>query len=245
MQPRYGRLYGAAVLRPLAEQLLAILGVRAGETVCDLVCDGGVLTRMLADAAGPRGSVIAVDVAESLVESARAAGGARSAPVRTIITDGSHVALPSACCDHVASVLTIGFGDAAALRVEAHRVARSTGSVAAVCWDPSRPPPHERALAAALHEAGVATSPFLATALSSPWHVSPGSQRRDVHDVVRFDGFASYWTACVSERPLGIDIASLPDEQLDIAKTRCLRELEAFIAADGTMRIPVDALVLS
>jgi len=43
MEPRFGRLYMRAVLRPFAEQVVGVLGVQPGETACDLICDGATM----------------------------------------------------------------------------------------------------------------------------------------------------------------------------------------------------------
>ncbi len=67
MEPRFGRLYSAAVLRPFAEQLVGELGVRAGEVACDLLCDSGTLALALGTAVGAQGRVVLVDSDEQLL----------------------------------------------------------------------------------------------------------------------------------------------------------------------------------
>jgi hypothetical protein len=62
-----------------------------------------------------------------------------------------------------------------------------------------------------------------------------------IHDVVRFDGIAHYWAAMVTERPIarGVDPADT------VLRQRVERALQPHTAADGTMRIACEAVVIS
>lgn len=241
MEPRYGRLYAAAVLRPLAEQLVAEVGARQGDRVCDLMCDSGTLTTALAPVIGREGSVALVDTDESLlrlaVEEVRRADGTVSAAVAA----GGVVPLADASCDRVASLCTFGFWDGASLFDEAARVAGPRGTVAVIAWDKDAPPVHEETLVDALHaEAGI-RSEFLRRCLSGA--VPGGGAWEDlvVRDVARFDGIAQYWQALVVERPVAAELAALPRSITDGVRAACERRLHHFIAADGTIRLPVMA----
>jgi hypothetical protein len=74
------------------------------------------------------------------------------------------------------------------------------------------------------------------TALPPPDPVtSPnGWRQRRLSDVARFDGIGQLFTALTDER--GIDV---PGDRRDALRERLAREVAAFTAADGTMRIPV------
>jgi SAM-dependent methyltransferase len=58
---------------PQARRLLALAEVQPGERVLDVGCGPGTLTVLAADAVGPTGHVVAVDVADEMVVKARAA----------------------------------------------------------------------------------------------------------------------------------------------------------------------------
>jgi SAM-dependent methyltransferase len=55
----------------VVSRLVPLAGIRAGQTVVDLCCGPGLLTRRLAELVGPAGTVIGVDGSEAMVEIAR------------------------------------------------------------------------------------------------------------------------------------------------------------------------------
>ena len=69
-----------------AEKLLALLPLRGDETVLDAGCGSGRVTRRLLDLV-PRGSVIAVDSSEEMVEHARETLGDRATVLRADLTE--------------------------------------------------------------------------------------------------------------------------------------------------------------
>jgi len=244
VRARYGPRYSAVVLRPLAEQLLGMFPVRAGQTACDLLCDSGVLTAALARAVAPQGAVIAADVSADLVKAAYDAATHGTAQVRTCITDGVVIPLKRHSCDVVASLLTLGFGDPGALITEARQIVSPGGAMAIMHWDASIPPEHENALVRSLSDCAGYRSPFLDSVLSQVLG-NGHTDRIRVRDVVRFDGFTDYWHACVAERPLGDELTALTDELIGEVQAHTARALERFTAADGSLRIPVEALVVT
>jgi SAM-dependent methyltransferase len=184
---RYGQLYGAAVLRPLAEQLAAALDVQPGQTVCDLLCDEGELTRALEARVAPDGTVFATDI-------------------DTVIRLGA-VPLADGVCDAAGVLFTAGF--AANVPSEARRVCGPRGRVLAAVWDRENPPAHERVLEAALQTAARHSSAYLRAVLAVP--VTSAGVSLTVHDVVRFDSVAHYWAAMVSQRlPLMAELRAIP-----------------------------------
>ena len=242
MGPRYGRLYASAVLRPLAEQLVAALGVRPGEIVCDLMCDSGTLGLALGAAVGSAGRVLLVDSDPDVLAAAAGEVAAAGCTVARAIADAAGGAVAGGSCHRAASLCAAGFWPGASLPDEAERITRPSGTIALLTWDPVHPPAHERALADALRDEAGFDSVFLAQCLHAP--VIADHRRWDtaaLHDVVRFDGIAQYWVAMVLERPVAVELARVPDETLRAVRARCERLLGQYIAADGTMRIPVTA----
>jgi SAM-dependent methyltransferase len=245
VEPRYGRLYANAVLRPFAEQLVAALDVRPGETTCDLMSDSGTLGVALGAAVGRRGLVLLVDTDAALLAAAAGDVAATGCAVSTAIADARGVAVAGASCDRIAALCTTGFWPAPSLLDEAERIVRPAGKAAVLTWDITQPPVHEAALADALRDVAGIRSQFLARCLQAP----PISERprwnvRRLRDVVRFDGIGQYWMAMVAERPVAAELARLSEEAVRAARATCEVALRQFTAADGTMRIPVTATLL-
>jgi SAM-dependent methyltransferase len=238
VEPRFGRLYASAVLRPLAEQVVTMLGVQPGETVCDLMCDGGTLGVALGTAVGAGGNVVLIDTDTELLRRAVADVSVWSGATTGLVSDAVSP-VPDASFDRVASLCTLGFWRGASLLDVARRATRPTGRTAVLTWDAPR---HELALVDALHEVLGITSPFLTRCLATPDPQPDGDwERMSVHDVVRFDGIATYWAAMVTERPLAGEVAHQLDDAVHAVRAACQRALEPWTAADGTMRIPVHA----
>lgn len=243
MAPRFGRLYASAVLRPLAEQVVDALDVHPGETGCDLMCDAGTLGLAFAAVVGPEGRVLFVDTDAATSDAARREVSRSGCAAVSLVAGAHAIPVTTASCDRVASLLTAGFWDGASLFDEAERVRTPGGSAAIVTWDEANPPAHEVALEAALRAEVGLDSRFL-RACRAPVSMPRHWETVLLRDVVRFDGMAQYWAAMVLERPVAGEIASLPETALQASRMACERALRAFIAADGTMRIPVAATML-
>ena len=240
MEPRYGRLYAKAVLRPLAEQVVDALDVHPGDTACDLMCDAGTLGVALGSAVGDMGRVVLVDTDAALLAAAMAAASAGGCHVTTHLAAGAASALGDASLDRIATLCTFGFWRDGSLLDTAARALRPTGRAAVLTWDSSLQPPHEAALVEALRDVAGIQSRFLAQCLASP--DAEQSRRWEpvaVHDVVRFDGIREYWAAMVVERPVVRELEHQPERVIAAVRDACQRALLAWTAADGTMRIPV------
>lgn len=242
MLPRYGPLYSASVLRPIAEQLLKALDVQPGQTVCDLVCDGGVLTRELGRAVASHGTVFAADVDIGLARSVAAgAEGNDTGNVCAIAPRAGRVPLDDHACDRVGSLLTLGF--APALLAEARRTVKDGGRIVIAVWDPDSPPAHELALRSALQRLAGRSSSFLSAVL---WSTSvEGLLISRIRDVARFDGAEQLWAALVDERPIAGELADLPADVVSGVREQLALALARYAAPDGTLRIPVQAVLLS
>jgi trans-aconitate methyltransferase len=224
------------VLRPLAEQVAAALRPTPELPLLDLLCDAGVLTRELARAAGPERVVYAVDTQPELA-SAAAAG---LSSVRAVTLGSGALPVADGSCAGVGSLLTLGFEPDALAR--ARPLLHSGGTMACAVWDPDDVPAHEEVLVRALREEAGYVSPFLRRVLEVP--ISDRRQAERIADVVRFDSEAQYWAALVTERPLGGELRGLPADAVAAVRRSAARSLSTFEAADGTLRIPVRALLL-
>ncbi|MFI5284787.1 MAG: class I SAM-dependent methyltransferase [Candidatus Dormibacteria bacterium] len=242
MGPRFGRRYTSAVLRPLAEQVVAVLGVQPGETACDLVCDTGVGGVALGRAVGTQGRVVLVDTDAALLGDAARDVSETGCVASTLLAAGGTIPLGESSCDRVASLCTFGFWDGEPLLDAARRATRPRGRAGVLTWDASQPPMHEVALLDALRTVIGIDSRFLARALGGPQSMRAAHwESMTLNDVVRFDGIADYWAAMVVERPIAEDLTRASEPAMREVRAMCQRALERCTAADGTMRIPVRA----
>jgi SAM-dependent methyltransferase len=242
--PRFGRLYSSAVLRPLAEQVVAAIGVRPGDTVCDLLCDSGTLGMALGAAAGARGEVTLVDTDAVTIAAAASEVAGVGCAVTAVVAGVDGIPVISESCDRVGSLCTAGFWDGGSLFDEAERIVRSPGSAAVVFWDDRRPPAHEVVLSDALRDEAGVDSGFLRRCVFAVPAAPPRWATAELRDVVRFDGITHYWAAMVVERPVASELAGALAATERAVRAACERGLEPFTAADGTIRIPVMATML-
>lgn len=99
---------GVPWFRPIAAGLVEELAVRPGERVLDVGCGRGAALLPLAEAAGPTGSVLGIDLAPRMVE--RTAHDVRDLPnVEVRVADASDPGLARASFDVVASSLVLFF----------------------------------------------------------------------------------------------------------------------------------------
>jgi hypothetical protein len=119
----------------------------------------------------------------------------------------------------------------------AHELRSRPGDTAALVQLDGGRSPHETAVVSVL---GAAARPAtLGDAEVAALAAGPPPLRAEVlADVVRFDGLDALWAALVTERGV--------DEALDPGRREALEwSLRRWIAADGTLRIPVEAALLS
>ncbi|HVF03493.1 MAG TPA: methyltransferase domain-containing protein [Frankiaceae bacterium] len=145
--------YAGPSLLPAAATLLALAGVREGETVADVGCGAGVLTHPAAAAAGPSGRVFGIDCDERLLAVAR---DRRPSPVAWLRADAARLPVRTASVDKLlcASVLH-RVADVRPVLAEWARALAPGGRVAVSAWGAFSASPHEDALVAALAERGV------------------------------------------------------------------------------------------
>jgi ubiquinone/menaquinone biosynthesis C-methylase UbiE len=249
----HGRLLVESVLRPFAEHLAAMVQAHAGDTCVDASGDGGVLPMLLARAGAT--SIAADDDAAVLRDIADEAALLHLDSVRTVQTDDAHaLPLPDGAAQVVTSLFAIAHApDPAATLRELLRIRdRRRGRIAVATWSEPGAAPHEGALLDALHELNAQAPDALMRNLALGYPLAAehlveqagGSGILEVvriHDVVRFDGLAHYWAAMVTQRPLARDV-----DNADADLRRAVeRTLQPYTAADGTMRIPTEAVVIT
>ncbi len=104
VEPRLPDLPGTGLVRDFyrVDRRLALTG---GETVLDLACGPGTLTRRLADAVGDAGLVVGVDLSEAML--ARATRGVRASNVALMRADATDLPLRADTVDAVCCSLCL------------------------------------------------------------------------------------------------------------------------------------------
>jgi hypothetical protein len=228
-----GELLVAGCLRPWAERLIDLVSPQPGERCIDVLSDGTVLARLLRRTVGSGGRVSVVDHDS---EALRALRGA--ADVAVSLFGLAHAA------DPVAMLLTMQES------LAAH------GRLACVVWGGRAGAVHETAVLDAVAVTTGVRLGFISTttALGEPGVaeavVAAAEMRhcvrvRRVRDVVRFDGIDHLWAALVVQRPeVSAALRACSGESLHDARSRCAATLAVYTAADGTLRISVEAVVI-
>ena len=88
----YERVAARHILGPWAPSLVEACGVAEGERVLDLACGTGVVARIAAQRAGPRGRVTGVDLNAGMIAVARSLPLPEGAPIEWL--EGSALAIP-------------------------------------------------------------------------------------------------------------------------------------------------------
>ncbi|MBV9115949.1 MAG: class I SAM-dependent methyltransferase, partial [Acetobacteraceae bacterium] len=129
-----GQAQMEAMLAPVADALIAHASVRQGETVLDVGCGYGVTALVLAQAVGPKGRVIGLDVSAPMLALARARS-AGVANIEWIEADAATHAFAPASVDLVFSRFGVMFfGDPAAAFANLRRALRPGGRLVFACW---------------------------------------------------------------------------------------------------------------
>jgi SAM-dependent methyltransferase len=246
---RWGPLGAACVLRPWAERLLDAVRPRSGERILDCPSDSGTLSRRLGRAVGGGGLVVTAEPQWPGPAFAAAAVGPEGAPLAAsaLRVEPGRLPLASGSLDAAVSLLTVHLvPDPAALLAEMLRaVDPRRGRVAVVVQLGDGGSPHEGAVAAVLG-GGAPPAPVVAAGavagLLQDVAGLAGERRAPLRDerwrdVVRFDGVDQLWAALVTER--GLDAGLTPARRAALEAS-----LGRWMAADGTLRIPAQALVL-
>jgi ubiquinone/menaquinone biosynthesis C-methylase UbiE len=114
------------------------LPLTAGHTVLDLCCGAGASAIPAARVAGPEGRVLGIDVAEPLLERARARAAREGlANIEFRYGDATRTALPDGSFDAVICVFGVFFApDMAGFVAEMWRLVRPGGVLAITTWGP-------------------------------------------------------------------------------------------------------------
>lgn len=136
----YERFFVPAIGRPVAQQLLRVAQLRAGERVLDVGCGTGVVTRLAAEQIGREGKVTGLDVNPGMLAVARASSP-RELGIAWHEASAEAMPLPDAAFDVVLCQMSLQFvpDRLAALR-EMRRVLVVEGRIVLNVPGPAAPP---------------------------------------------------------------------------------------------------------
>jgi len=100
------------MIAPIGAALLARAAYRPGERVLDLGCGGGATTLAIADAVGPEGAALGLDVAPMLIERAQERAAAAGSHARFVCADAATARLDGPPFDRLFSRFGSMFFDA-------------------------------------------------------------------------------------------------------------------------------------
>lgn len=243
--------------RPVSEAILELLALRPGEHVLELAAGTGELSRELARAVAPGGSVLCTDAAPEMVAAARQRHGAcPEVEVRRL--DAQQPAVPDASVDAVAckmGLMLLEHPDLAA--TQGRRSLRPGGRLVAATWGPMADNPWLTLLGIGLLVNGHAlpgdpTGPGGVFSLATPDDlraVLAGAGFEDVQ-VQAVDAPAHHasvddlWRVrSETSGPLTRTLRQLSDAEFAAVRDACVEHAAAFRDADGSYTLPGRALV--
>jgi len=154
---------------PWAQLLLDKLSPESGQTVVDVACGPGTVTRLVAQRVGPKGSVTGCDLSPAMLEIARSKKPLEgSAPIEYLECPADALGVPDGVVDLVTCQQGLQFfPDRVAALVEMRRVLRPGGKLGVAVWGSIEDCPPCLALANAL---GQVLGPDVADAYKGgPW----------------------------------------------------------------------------
>jgi SAM-dependent methyltransferase len=225
-------------LRPWAERLTGLVAPRPGRVAVDVMSDGGVLLDALARAGA---DALGVDEDEGVVAGARR--GMRPGPRMLAVGDASALPLADGGADVVASLFTLGCARSPRRCIEEMRRLRAPGGrVAFAVW--SGDVSVERILADVFDSAAV-HPPLLTELLAPDLGDTAWLDERVMRDTARFDSFDLLWMGLVTQRPLAGALTAMDLGAREELRDACARRVAQHTAADGTLRIPVEARIFT
>ncbi len=241
---RWTRLYMPALVRAAR--------LEPGARILDLAAGTGESALMVADAVGPAGRVVAVDLSLTMLR--HAAAKVRARPIRLAAMDGQALACRGGTFDAVVCQLGLMFfpDPLAGLR-ECRRVARPGGRVAALVWSTADRVPWLRFLA---EELGAYLPARRVEMLQGVSLGEPGRLERLFHaagfaDVAVttetqsfvYESFDAYWSRVESGAiRAGLTLRELPEDARRAVRDAVRERLRAF-ESRGRLEAPTDALV--
>ena len=244
----YDELFVPRLLQPWGEVLVKELKLRPGESVLDVACGPGTLSRICAAQVGLAGRVVGVDLSPHMLAVAREKTGV---PIAARITykEASADALPVETASFDAVVCQQGlqfFPDRIAALREMKRALRPVGRLAVAVWGPIEKCGQFHALLRAFEQAGLSAE--LRQELSLPFSFPDAAALRKIISgagfsevtvetrtrALRFEGGVRQVVASLYGMPLAAEILALSQERRAALFAAAAQELAPFLV-DGAV----------
>jgi SAM-dependent methyltransferase len=245
----YDDVFVSRLFTPWAVVLLDSIALRSGETVLDVACGPGSVTRLAAERVGPTGRVLGCDFSPAMLALARAkASAAESAPVD--YWEAPADALPVRAETFDVALCQQGlqfFPDRSAALRELYRALRPGGRLGIAVWTVIDDSPVFAAMSEALREA---TGGDLADRYQAgPWGLTDaedlegliaGAGFKDVRVEQRtveaeFEGGAAQFASTLAASGIAAEIEALRPEQR-LALLEAFQKNARQLSRDGTLR---------
>jgi SAM-dependent methyltransferase len=129
------------MIAPIGDALLAHAAITPGERVIDLGCGGGLTSLAAAQATGPEGAVLGLDISPDLIDAARRRAADHS-NVRFVCADAATVALDDAPYDRLLSRFgSMFFAEPYAAFTNLHALIKPGGRIDLAIWAAPRDNP--------------------------------------------------------------------------------------------------------
>jgi len=248
---QYERLFVPAEFREWAPRLLDALGVTAGQTVLDVACGTGVLTREAASRVGPAGLVVGLDGNPGMLSVA-----ANLAPtVRWCHGDAELLPFRDGAFDAIACQFGLMFfTDRRQALLEMRRVLAPGGRLAVAVWDSLERTPAYAVLVQVVErvERRAADALRVPFRLGNPDELAALFASADLSDItidarVGTAQFASVRLMVEAELEGWLPVAGveLSDDQRNRVLAEAERVLSRFVASDGTIRFESPAHIVT
>jgi len=131
----YDDIFVSGLFIPWANVLLDELGVAPGESVLDVACGPGTVTRLAAARVGRRGRVTGADISASMLAIAKGKPAVEGAAIEYVETSAAPLAVESGAYDVVVCQHGLQFfPDRHAALLEMHRALRPGGRLGIAVW---------------------------------------------------------------------------------------------------------------
>jgi ubiquinone/menaquinone biosynthesis C-methylase UbiE len=234
---------------PWGRLLLDKLNPEGGQTVLDVACGPGTVTRLAAQRVGPQGSVTGCDLSPAMLELARSKSSLEnSAPITYVECPADALGVPNDVIDLVTCQQGLQFfPDRDAALAEMHRVLRPGGKLGIAVWCSIEDCPPFLALANALEQ--VLGTEVADTYKGGPWGLADAAslaqlandagftnvEVRKYELPIVFDGGPSQLLMTLRAAAVASTVANLSEaDQATLASA--LEEFSRRITLDGVVR---------
>jgi SAM-dependent methyltransferase len=239
---------------PFADVAVSAVHPKPGESLLDLACGTGFVTRRAAYSVGGSGSVVGLDINPAMLEVAADEGPDIADWVCASADD-----MPFADCSFDAVVCQQGvqfFPDPVAALAETRRVLRPAGRLCATVWAAPTFSPYFHAVAtgliAAIGDAGItplyAAMPEGGDELLRGWAEAAGLSNvavRQVEVVINLPPIREFLPSQLLATPWGALVQAAGPHAWDVATHRAFDELKPHVRWDGSAGLPFRSWLLT